>query len=61
MSKSIIAIVLAILLAGCSTNVGYNPNVSGQTGRAESDSLNGNDRADQASSRAEAAAKGGEK
>ena len=60
MSKSIIAIILATLLAGCSANVGYNPNVSGQTGRAESDALNADSRAEQAASRADAVAKGGE-
>ena len=61
MSKSIIAIVLATLLAGCSANVGYNPNVSGQTGRAESDALNANTRAEQDKAARDAIAKGGEK
>lgn len=60
MSKSIIAIVLATLLAGCSANVGYNPNVSGQTGRAESDSPNAQQRSENAQTSRDAAVKGGE-
>lgn len=61
MFKSIIAIALVTVLSGCSAIVGYQPNTSGQTGRAESDSPNAMQRSENAQQRADAAAKSGER